>query len=130
MRFVSSETVRLPLSDDQWIEVKKTLTAGEDRAYKSAGFKRVSQREGSTQNEVDVDWSAMAFARVEAYLVDWSAKNESTGKDVPVTRAAIRNLDPESFEEIDAAIKAHADATAEEKKATSPGSGSSSDSSS
>lgn len=120
MRFVSPETVRIELSDGQWIEVKKTLTAGEEKAYRSAGFRRVSQRQDDNTNEVDIDWTAMAFARVEAYLVDWSAKRED-GKDVPVSKAAIRNLSAESFQEIDDAIVAHIDSQADAKKATSRG---------
>lgn len=120
MRFVSPETVRIELKDGQWIEVKKTLTAGEEKAYRSAGFRRVSQRQDDNTNEVDIDWTAMAFARVEAYLVDWSAKRDD-GKDVPVSKAAIRNLDAESFQEIDEAIVKHIDEADDAKKAMSRG---------
>jgi hypothetical protein len=120
MRFVSPETVRINLSDGQWIDVKKTLTAGEEKAYRSAGFKRVSQRQDDNANEVDIDWQAMAFARVDTYLVEWSAKKPD-GKDMPLTKSAIRNLDAESFKEIDDAIVAHIDAVEEAKKTMSPG---------
>jgi hypothetical protein len=120
MRFVSPETVRINLSDGQWIDVKKTLTAGEEKAYRSAGFKRVSQRQDDNANEVDIDWQAMAFARVDTYLVEWSAKKPD-GKDMPLNKSTIRNLDTDSFKEIDDAILAHIDAVEEAKKTMSPG---------
>jgi len=119
MRFVQPETVRLDLHDGtSWIEVKRELTVGEDRRYRSAGLRRMSQPNGETS--VEVDWTAMALARVEAYLVDWSAtKPDGKGKEqpVPVTRAAIEALASEDFDEIDAAINAHIEAIAREKKA-------------
>ena len=129
MRFVAPETVRIELSDGAWIDIKKALTAGEEKSYRSAGFRRVSQQDGTGRNEVDVDWTAMAFARVEAYLLDWSAKKPD-GKDMPVSRSAIRALSQESFDEIDEAIKARIEATDDEKKATTSGGTSSTASSS
>lgn len=127
MRFVAPLTATLPLKDGpggekNWIEVKQDLTAGEEKALRSSGFRRVSQRKDDETNEVDVDWAGMSFARVETYLVDWSAKDEK-GKSVPVSKPAIRALHPDDFDEIDEAIKAHVEARDAEKKSatTSPG---------
>lgn len=117
MRFVRPDTVRLTLKNGDWIEVKKELTVGEDRRFRAAGLKRLSGSPGSQSASVDVDWEAMALARVEAYLTDWSAK-DANGKDVSVTPSAIRNLASEDFEEIDQAIQTHIEAMADEKKVT------------
>lgn len=120
MRFVLPETVRLTLPSGDWMVVKKELTVGEDHRYRSAGLHRIS-REGQAPT-VDVNWAEIALARVETYLVDWSAKT-ADGKDVPVTRAAIEALDPDDFRVMDEAIQAHIAATAEEKKLRAPSSG-------
>jgi hypothetical protein len=119
MRFVSPETVRIDLPSHEdggknWIEVKKHLSAGENHRFRSAGLTRLSQRDGG--NEVSVDWVALAFARVEAYLVDWSAKNPQTGKDIPVSRAAIESLAPDDFDAIDKAVQQHIADMADPKK--------------
>lgn len=119
MRFVSPETVRIHLKPDadgtkNWIDVKQELTVGEDKRYRTAGFSRVSQGEGSP--EISVNFSQMAIARVEAYLVDWSAKKPD-GKDLPVSRTAIEQLSADSFDEIDQAIQEHMTTVADEKKA-------------
>lgn len=121
MKFVVPETVRIDLADSQWIEVKKFLSAVEEKRFRSAGLKRMTPRKADgdePSNEVEIDWAAMAFARVVTYLVDWSAR-AADGKRLPVTKDAIGQLDTESFEEIDAAIQAHIDKVAEEKKAQS-----------
>jgi hypothetical protein len=121
MKFVSPDTVQIPLADGQWIEVKKHLSAIEEKRFRSAGLRRMSQRKGDNdepQNEVDIDWAAMAFARVVTYLVDWSAKMPS-GVRMAVSKDAIGQLDSDSFEEIDNAIQAHIEKMAEEKKAPS-----------
>lgn len=121
MKFVAPETVRLTLSDGQWIEVKKSLSAIEEKRYRSAGMKRMSHRKGDNDeptNEVEIDWTAMALARVVTYLVEWSARDEKD-RQVPVSRDTIGQLDQESFDEIDTAIQAHIEQMDAEKKARS-----------
>lgn len=114
MRFVAPETVRIDLDGGDWIEVKKELSVGEERQYRTAGFKRTN----ALSKEIDVDWSAMALARVEAYLVGWSATDDK-GKPVPVSARAIAGLSVEDFEAIDAAVQKHQESMAQEKKAPS-----------
>ncbi len=117
MRFVAPEPVTIQRKNGKdWIEVKRELSAGADQKYRTAGFRRVSQREDGTQSEVDVDWQSLAMARIEAYLVDWSATDAKNNK-VKVSRDSIAALSTEDFEEIDEAIKAHVEAMAAEKKA-------------
>lgn len=117
MKFASADTTKIDLKNGHWIEVKNELGKGEQTRYRSAGLGRMSQRAGN-QNEVDVDWAAMAMARVVTYLVDWSAV-DSRGKSIAVSRSAVESLDPESFDEIDEAIKQHMEAREAEKKAPS-----------
>lgn len=121
MKFVMPETVRLDLADGQWIEVKKYLSAVEEKRFRSAGMRRMTPRKGDDQeatSEIEIDWAAMAFARVTTYLVDWSAR-KADGTKQPLTKDAIGQLDTESFEEIDNAIQAHIEKVADEKKSQS-----------
>lgn len=122
MRFVTPDVVRIPLNnpDEDWIEVKRELSTGEEKRFRSRGLHRMTGvGRGSEDAAIDINWTDMALARVEAYLVDWSAKNPTTGKDIPVTRQAIENLSNEDFELIDNAIQAHMAAMLEEKKVRS-----------
>jgi hypothetical protein len=130
MRFVTPESVRIPLKNGtDWIEVKKELTVGEEKKFRSAGMKNV--RPGGDASAIEIDWSEMSLARVEAYLLDWSAtrpdpKNKDKVVAVPVTPAAIKSLAAEDFEEIDNAIQAHIESESAAKKAKSDSENSSS----
>lgn len=104
-RFVSTESVRLDLSDGDWIEIKKELSYGDMQSV-------ASQTRG--------DFTASEINIVAAYLLDWSFKD---AHDKPVSIesdaqkvAALRNLTQAAFREIDAAIEAHAKGVAEAKK--------------
>ncbi len=126
MRFVSPETVRIDLADTvtrdgegkevrtkNWIDVKAELSVGEDKAYRAAGFGRMSRSAGddsAATNSVDVDWKMLAFGRALAYIVDWSEKRA-------FNRSALEALAAEDFDEIDKGILAHIDKMDAEKKA-------------
>lgn len=115
-RFVKPDTRRIELSDGDWIEIKKQLNVGEDRRYRAAGLKRLTGSPGSNAAAIDVDWGELALARVITYVVDWSFK-DGNDKTVTVTPAAIQNLEPADFEEIDNAIQDHIKEMEEVKKA-------------
>lgn len=109
-RFVSAETVKLDLSEGDWVEVKGRLTYGERQRLAASSF-----RTGHLGSDaVDLDFEAYALTKLETWLVDWSF-TDAKGKHVSVSRAAIRNLDPETADEITEALNAHIEAT--EKKA-------------
>jgi hypothetical protein len=102
--FATGESIRLTLSGDQWIEIKKRLSTGEREdmlAEMSADGERINRRE-------------VRVARVKAYLLAWSLK-DGQGQPVPMSpqlpdaerRDYIRNLDPDRFDEIHDAITAH-----------------------
>lgn len=139
MRFVSPETVRIPLPEsfedvqidvknedgsitkrlerqtiENWIEVKKDLNVGDEKRLESFGFKRAA----SQSEEVDIDWALRAIGRVLVYLVDWSAK-DAKGEKVAITRSSIESLDTDDFDQIDKAIVAHIKKVDAEKKARS-----------
>lgn len=122
-RFVRPESERLEISGDDWLLVKKRLTAGEQRH----AFARIVKR--STLGEkLELDPEAMGLDKIVAYLLDWSLRDD-TGAIVPVrdqplaaVEGALLALDPASFREIFDAISAHEEreaiAIADEKKTT------------
>lgn len=114
MRFVKPDVVRIALGEGaDWIEVRKELSVGEDKRYRTKGLRAMTGIGGDVKKEdvkVDVEWEQLPFARVCAYLVNWSADREVTPK-------AIEALASEDFEVIDKAILAYIDKATEEKKA-------------
>lgn len=113
------ETVRLELSDGDWLLVKKYLTAGEQRAI----FRRM-MRDGMTGDQIDsvrVGWS-----KIIGYLLDWSVldadgnKVEIMGKSDDEIGSAIDALPVDGFKEVLRAVEQHEDAMTkalEEEKA-------------
>ena len=110
-RFVQPETVTLDLSDSDWVEVKKRLTVGEERAafqqivgeVNSAGWRRPNVE-------------MMGLAEVQAYIVDWSFRG-ADGKRVEPNMAAIKALDKASYNELETAIQKHIEAMDAEENA-------------
>lgn len=112
MRFVTPDVVRIPLKNGEWIEIKRELTVGEEKRFRSAGLKNMKAEDGGSS--IEIDWTAMALARVETYLLEWSAtRTDAAGKtvSVPVTRKNIEALTQDDFDEIDQAIQAHIEQT-------------------
>jgi hypothetical protein len=108
-RFVTPDTVRLPLSDGDWIEVKQRLTNGERRRLNSAALGK-SMPLGAAVTEIAVDFAEMGTARALTYIVDWSFEDD--GRRVPVSREAFLSLDEPTADEIDKALDAHVEAMA------------------
>jgi hypothetical protein len=118
-RVVRPETDKLPISDGDWVLVKRRLNHGETqkmfaRRYLSDAF----------GNRVNLELAGME--KVTAYLLDWSLTDLEDkplvirDKSIDEVESAINAIDPESFAEIRAAIDAHelaqAIKRAEEKK--------------
>jgi len=102
------EDLRLPLSGDDWILVKKHLTWGEKRDYEVRMMKRVTQGTG-----VELEPAQLGIALAVAYLLDWSY-TDTEGRPVvirdvgdDVKTAAIRSGEPEYMDEVIAAIIGH-----------------------
>jgi hypothetical protein len=117
-RFVRPDTVTLPLSEGDWILVKRRLNAGETRDLYARMYRVVEvdddannpRAEGSVRMQLDTRQVGLAI--MVAYLVDWSFVQN--GERVPVrmlpieeVETTLRALDPESFGEIRRAIEAH-----------------------
>jgi len=103
-RFVRPETRRLELTDGDWITVRARLTAGEQQALEARQY----QYDGD--GKLRVDLTQVRFAIVAAYLVDWSFPEFSIrGVPLETVDTAVRNLDPDDFAEVRAAVEAHVD---------------------
>jgi hypothetical protein len=110
-KFVRPEIVRLPLSNNDWMEVKKRLSLGEQRAVFNTIVGEVNQQ-GWRRPNVEM----MGIAELLAYLVAWSLRDDED-RPVPISAEAIKALDPEAYEELDAALAAHIEAMAKERSA-------------
>jgi len=107
IRFITPETITLPLSDGDSITIKKQLSHGE----RDAMFKLARDREN------------LRTAEVVAYLVTWSARIPYALDMTEQERVDIINgLDADSFDEIQAALVAHIDGERKKKQTTGNGS--------
>lgn len=128
-RFAKPTVTRIDLSDGEWIEVMEELSVGAQRkAYTSAIKGTVQTPDGETRTEYDAQ--KLSFALVNAYLVDWSARDDHDKPvDIsdPAKRAAvIEALTPDAFAVLDEAIDAHIARVKAAKKTTSEAASSSS----
>lgn len=118
-RFVQLDTRRLTLSDGDWLEVKTRLSIGGLRALQVRKYE-VDPKTGTMQLRLD----ALGIVDVAAYLVDWSfADLPIRGASLDVIEAAVRNLDPDDFVEVEAAVDTHVAAVATERAALKKTSG-------
>jgi len=107
-RFVGPQTVRLPLSDGEFITVKERLNAGEEQDMFADMVLDMTAGE-----KVHLDPKSVQMAKVLAYLVGWSLTDD--GAPVPMAptqsvaerRSALRSVDGDTFREIREAIDAH-----------------------
>jgi hypothetical protein len=99
-RFVSPDVVRLPLTEGDWIDVKKRLNTGEQRRV----FAKMA-RDMVPGEKVKLDPEQVGIAKVLEYLIGWSLTDGV--KPVPLSAAAVGNLEVETFNEIREAIEAH-----------------------
>lgn len=102
------EDVRIPLNDDDWIIIKKHLTIGEARA----SFARMIKRQVAGEKP-EINPIMSGISQVAEYLLDWSILDADGGPvvirncSVDVKLAALNELPPEKYSEIDAAIDVH-----------------------
>jgi len=121
-RFVRPETRRLELSDGDWITVKARLTAGEKRAMFARMYRVIEKLDGTPQQIPDLE--RVGFARLSAYLVDWSLPEfPIRGVSVEALESALKNLEDDDLTELLTKLDAHeareAEAFAALKKTTS-----------
>lgn len=110
-RFVQPEIVRLPLSDGDFVNIKKQLTHGEREDF----FATIAPFDLGGLSRVDRH--LLRTTRVLTYLVGWSLVGKD-GAPVPYSldlsererTDTIRGLDPDTFDEIHKAIEGHIEA--------------------
>ena len=105
-RFVIPNTVRLELSEGDWIEVKERLTYGEQQALAGASLDKMTP--GST--DIAINLQRYDIMRLDTWIVGWSFC-DANGKAVKKTRNAIAALDPATAKEINDALSAHVEKT-------------------
>src|SRR5262245_23163350 len=100
--FVQPELMRLPLSTGDYLNVKRELTAGEYRHFYTAMMVG-GLRPGEPAT---LDPELVGVTRVIEYVVAWSFV-DFEGRPVPVSIAALRQMQKAIFDEILEAIDGH-----------------------
>jgi len=107
-------TERLELTRGDFLIVKAYLTAGETRTLMRASTKPTTITTGMIATPVlELDPIAASVAIVLAYLLDWSFTDADArplliaGQPPTVVRAALDHIDPDAYEEVQAAILKH-----------------------
>ncbi len=122
-RVVAPDVVRLPLSDGDSVEVKKTLNAGEYRKMIYDQYKDAPPGE-----KITLELRKIEMVKLLAYIVGWSFVGFD-GQPLPyrpdepedIRRATIDGLDQDTYRELIAAVTAHEereDAALEAQKKT------------
>lgn len=119
-RFADLTTIRLDLTDGDWVEVKNGLTYYEQEQISSALMR--SLRAGD--DEIGIDWAKHRMLRLEHWLTDWSFKGPD-GKPTKLSRITLMSLDADTAGEINTALDAHIEKLDAQKKerATANGTG-------
>ena len=104
-----------------WITVRRQLSVGEQRKM-IRSVMAVTQELPKTRGadpgktEAKYDWLDYSFARMVAYIIDWSIAHEPEFK-LPPTRVSYEKLPQDLFDVIDGALDKHESAATLEKKA-------------
>jgi hypothetical protein len=109
-RVVKPEIVRLPISDGDYLDVKKTLNAGEYRDL----LAEMSTKDTHFGDRPVVDMKKLGITKVLQYLVGWSLMGFDE-KPLPYSLdmsdaariSTLRSLDQDTFAEIVKAIDDH-----------------------
>lgn len=119
-RFPAPMVERLPLSEGDWIEVKRDLTVGEEKDISLLAMRELSQTDGTVK--FSLDYQLMPFAKAVIYLVSWSFHNAKgpvkLEEDQRKRLSQLRALDRETWDEIDAAMTRHEEAVVAQKKSS------------
>jgi hypothetical protein len=117
-RFAVAEIDRLPLSEGDFIEVKRQLTVGEEKDVSLLAMREISQEDGTVKFRGD--YQLMPFAKAVIYLVSWSFHNANgpvkLEDDQKKRLSQLRALDSATWDEIEKAISEHEEKTDALKK--------------
>jgi len=116
-RFQRPESLRIDLTDGDWILVKKRLSAGESRRLMSRMVKEMRAGE-----RVQLEPEQVGRSKIIEYLLDWSFIDGTgpvviRGKSATEIGQILDGLNQESFTEVMQAIDAHEDAMDAERSA-------------
>lgn len=103
---VKPDYQRLPISQGDFLDVKKQLNTGEYREMIAGQYKESTDPE----RNVVVDLRRIGLCRVMAYLTGWSFV-DLEGKPLPVSETALKLFDMGTWHEILTAIDEHHAAT-------------------
>ena len=115
IRYRQPEQVRIPLTQGDWLIVKKHLTAGETRRV----FRRMIHK-GATGDEIDS--LQVGLSKMIVYLLDWSFQDPNGNPVVirdqsdQVKADVLEDLPVDAFAEVLKAIEAHEKATEAERE--------------
>ena len=112
--FVEPATVRLELSEGDWIEVKREITYGEQLELQDESSPR-----SPVDNKTHFVYSNFQVARMAICIVEWSFEDDNG--QVEVTRDAIRALKRDIAEEFSDALDKYEAEQIASKNAVTPG---------
>lgn len=118
-RYVNPDTTRYDLSDGDWIDLKRQLTAGERWAINAAGVTEEEGPGGAVVQKCDLAQRYVAIRL--GWIANWSFV-DGDGNQTAVTGPALEALDLDTIAEIDQAIIRHTETQRARKNAMSPGS--------
>lgn len=118
-RVVEPLVDRIPVSDGDWIELKKELNTGEQKRLEAAGQKAPVLLNGVPFQPID--WAVYELERAMIFLRGWSFQDFSADPESPqplkLSYAALASLDVDTFREVNEAILSHVMKSAAAKKA-------------
>jgi hypothetical protein len=98
------DTVRIDLSEGEWIDVRKGLSWGQELRLQAAGIDLELGASGRPQLK-HVDLERITVAKMIAWITAWSFTRN--GQPVAVDEASLRGLRTEVAAEMNAAVDAH-----------------------
>lgn len=106
-----------------WVKVKAMLSIGEKRrmlkTISSVSQPMAAPTDGAEPKgaEAKFEWTDYSFARMTAYITDWSLAHLQEEADrLPIGRGSYEKLREDVFTLIDTALDAHEKAATQEKK--------------
>lgn len=102
---VKPDSIKLSLSRDQFINVRRELNAGEYRVMISGQYKESSNGDGGNQRMV-VDLDRLGLTRILAYGIEWSFV-DFDGSPLDFNEFTVRSIDMAWFKEVLDAVDAH-----------------------
>src|SRR5262245_50065993 len=105
-RMVEPDHVRLPISDGDFVDVKRQLTAG---GHRRSFLDQVKGGVIVSGQETQLDPQKLGITRILAYVVGWSLVDPD-GRPSPFNEATLLLQDPDTYREIADAVDAHIEA--------------------